>query len=1231
MSNLTRILTTLAALLSCIHPLCAESCITAGSIAADIESTRGILAPYRHGDLTDTRAPLGYRPFYISHYGRHGSRYHCDIDRLLPAIDGLELAAEKGLLTEEGKKLKVYVDSLVLVSDNRWGELTERGAREHRDIAARMFSRFRKVWKGGKRNEVHCISSDVPRCITSMTNSTNELACKAPWLHFSFEASTSHRIYLADFGPDAISDIRDLRNRQMLERDLDYSRFFSKIFNDPAAAGKIIPDPYEFCFRVFDIWAEGPAMQKAMFDIRDYMAPGEILPIAKVYSNDMYYGHMRGKETEKLRIPAAMRLLQVIVNDAGKAMKKGSRTAADLRYGHDTGLLALEALIGLEGFDGTWSYDEAADHINMADIQPKASNLQIIFYKRRSGSPDDCLVKFLVNEEETIIPALKPFKGPYYRWKDLKAYLGDPLDWYTPVTENKPFLRWWWLGSAVDREGLRYNLEEFADKGFGGVEITPLYGVKGNEANDREYLSPEWMEALKMTMEESARLGLQTDMSNCSGWPFGGPWIDADHAAGTFCFDDGVTSVSMKGTGQMVKRAGPGAEGLVMDHYSKEALQQYLEPFDKAFSESGCPWPATMFNDSFEVYGAGWTDELPQAFARQHGYRIEDHLKAFARNDGSPESEKVIADYRSTLSSLYMDNFVKPWSGWVRSHGMITRHQAHGAPANLIDVYAEADIPECEAFGQSPFDIKGLHRSGPTRLNDSDPAVFKFASSAAHLTDRKFTSCETLTWLTEHFNSTLALCKPELDLVFASGVNHVFLHGAPYSPKDTPFPAWKFYATVNLSPTNPSMWDVCGPLVDYITRCQAFLSAGSSDADFLLYFPEQDIWHHRFPTQFMQLDIHKMNMTMPLFKQDVLSILDAGYDVDYISDKFISSLDVLPDGSLLTRTGTIYKGLVLPSETRYMPDSTRCRINSLKASGARIMNIGDISSSGVQPETLMQVEGIHMVRRLNEVGGRNYFIANLGPADLDTTITLSCKAETVEFFDAMSGKKGIAESSSRADGRTEVRLQLQSGASMLVKCFPYKAECPEKWQYLGQELATLDLTEGAWTLKFLKSEPAMPQDEYSLERIVPWTELEGGTVNEAAASYSRTFQLSADQLDGAEAVLEMDDVRESAEVTVNGKAAGILIAAPFSMRIGDLLQPGTNTISITVRNLPANRIAQMDREGREWRIFKDVNIAAVRSRQVVTYEQEDSYAHWATVPSGLNSTVRITFRSINGQ
>ncbi|MDE7146132.1 MAG: glycosyl hydrolase family 2, partial [Duncaniella sp.] len=90
----------------------------------------------------------------------------------------------------------------------------------------------------------------------------------------------------------------------------------------------------------------------------------------------------------------------------------------------------------------------------------------------------------------------------------------EVTDWYPETVENRPFVRWWWLGSAVDKEGITYNLEEFAKKGLGGVEITPIYGVQGNEANDIIYLSDKWMDMLAHNIAEAKRLGLQIDMNN---------------------------------------------------------------------------------------------------------------------------------------------------------------------------------------------------------------------------------------------------------------------------------------------------------------------------------------------------------------------------------------------------------------------------------------------------------------------------------------------------------------------------------------------------------------------------------------------------------------------------------------------------------------------------------------------------------------------------------------------
>ena len=127
--------------------------------------------------------------------------------------------------------------------------------------------------------------------------------------------------------------------------------------------------------------------------------------------------------------------------------------------------------------------------------------------------------------------------------------------WPEITRETKPWTRWWWLGSDVDSLNLSYNLEALSKAGIGGVEITPIFGVKGREEYYIDYLSPRWMTMLAFTVSEANRLGMSVDMNNGTGWPFGGPEISLEDAATKAIFKDGRLEIGK--TGQKVKRAAP--------------------------------------------------------------------------------------------------------------------------------------------------------------------------------------------------------------------------------------------------------------------------------------------------------------------------------------------------------------------------------------------------------------------------------------------------------------------------------------------------------------------------------------------------------------------------------------------------------------------------------------------------------------------------------------------------
>ncbi|MDP4292399.1 MAG: glycosyl hydrolase, partial [Bacteroidota bacterium] len=569
------------------------------------------------------------------------------------------------------------------------------------------------------------------------------------------------------------------------------------------------------------------------------------------------------------------------------------------------------------------------------------------------------------------------------------------LSWPTVNKEARPWTRWWWLGNAVDKEGLTYRMEEMAKAGFGGVEITPIYGTKGFEKKFIDFLSPTWMEMLKHTVNEGKRLDMGVDMNTGTGWPFGGPKITIDDAASKYIIQtypvtggnkltDKITvndsrqkegaslqcliAYSDKGekidllnkvtdgtldwtapagswklyalfngkTLQKVKRAAPGGDGFVMDHYSEKAVDGYLNMFETAFKNNNCPVPNAFFNDSFEVFGADWTPTLLTEFAKRRGYRFEEVIPYFAGEGDKEIVARVRSDYRETVSDLLLHNFTQNWTNWAHKLGSITRNQAHGSPGNLIDLYGTVDIPECESFGLTPFPIPGYRiDSGDVKISDSDPMMQKFASSAAHITGKKLSSAESFTWLTEHFRTSLFQCKTELDQLLTSGINHIVYQGTPYSPKDATWPGWKFYASVDFSSYN-TIWKDMPAFDEYIARCQSFMQEGEPDNEILLYWPVYDIWNSETGPNFLAFAI---NSSKSWLKPTNFSILarqmrDKGYDFDYISDYFLSQSKVV-DGKIKT-PGASYKTLVIPS-CKFMPVGTLAKIVNLINEGANVI------------------------------------------------------------------------------------------------------------------------------------------------------------------------------------------------------------------------------------------------------------------------------------------------------
>ena len=882
------------------------------------------------------------------------------------------------------------------------------------------------------------------------------------------------------------------------------------------------------------------------------------------------------------------------------------------------------------------------------------------------------------------------------------------------------------MGNAVDKENLERELTLFADAGIGGVEITPIYGAKGYESKYINFLSAQWMNMLKVTVQKGNSLGLGVDMNCGTGWPFGGPQISPENAAGKLVIQiyklqaeqnpdkriivqdslqkklgaqlKALTGYSGNGeilnildkvdengnlnwspktgnweiyaafaghTGQMVKRAAPGGEGLVLDHLSKDALKIYLNRFDDAFGGNQVGI-RSFFNDSYEVYNADFSQKLFDEFQKRRGYDARIYLRELVSKENSDHNARIRSDYRLTMAEMVYENFSVPWHQWVNSKGALSRNQAHGFPGNILDIYANVDIPEPESFGINRVPVPGMkYYTNDTRNVPPDRVMMKFASSASNVLGKPFTSCETFTWLGEHFKIPLAHAKPEVEKVFLSGVNHVFFHGITYSPKQAGWPGWLFYASTNFAPSN-SFWPHINGLAEYITRCQSILQAGTADSEVMLYWPYADVRHYA-PVE--KLDIMLTIHAIPEwlkptpFYNNAMQLMDGGYSVDFVSDMLISRCEVKNGLLKVSPKGTAYQVLVVP-QTDFMPVETFTSILKLADQGAivvlekmpddvpgmvnlvahrqqlkqmttsltfidigngiRLAKIGSgqiIISSDVQ--RALQYKNIHgenvtasglkFIRR-DVNGNKYYYLVNHTAQKVDAYIPLNVQAASVMILDPQTGNYGLAKTSTE-DNNTKVRLQIDPGNALVLQTSKEKILGSRYWKYI-ESIGVPMVVSGKWELKFTNGGPFLPKPQ-TLTSLISWTKLADSNARcfSGSGEYRTTFRVTEKSSD--DYVLDLGDVRESARVWVNGQDAGILWHVPFKVNIGRYLKQGNNTLRIEVVNLMANRIIDLDKRKVEWRKFNEINF-------VDLYYKPFDASNWEPMASGLLGPVTIT-------
>lgn len=413
-------------------PLKAQT--TREEVYATPEKCGGVYYAYPVTDPSFTAPPKGYKPFYISHYGRHGSRYLIGEEGYTRPLAIFERAAEHDALTPLGKDVLERLRSVWIEAEGRDGELTPLGARQHHDIAQRMFKNNPEVFTD--EAVITAASTQVMRCAHSMFNFVLGLKELNPRLEIPMESSFRNMIYLCHSEPESWAFNDNKREpwkeeaKKFKAENTHPERLVGSLFNDSVYIRRNI-NPDALMWDLYWLAADMQNMESPL-TFYDLFTPEELFNLWQANNFEFYATNASYPRSQGVNVDNAKNLLRNIMETADEYVASG-RNGATLRFGHDGNITPLAALMQFDGFHG-YENDPAEVYKVWSNfkISPMAANMQMIFYKNKQG---DVLVKMMMNEADVAIPVETQI-FPFYKWEDVRTFFYEVL-----LTPSKDYIK----------------------------------------------------------------------------------------------------------------------------------------------------------------------------------------------------------------------------------------------------------------------------------------------------------------------------------------------------------------------------------------------------------------------------------------------------------------------------------------------------------------------------------------------------------------------------------------------------------------------------------------------------------------------------------------------------------------------------------------------------------------------------------------------------------------------
>jgi hypothetical protein len=658
------------------------------------------------------------------------------------------------------------------------------------------------------------------------------------------------------------------------------------------------------------------------------------------------------------------------------------------------------------------------------------------------------------------------------------------------------------------------------------------------------------------------------------------------------------------------------ATGLEVDKMDRRFVKKYFETYLDSYKGTvgpdliGKKGISYVISDSWEAGSQNWTDNMIAQFKKLRGYDPTPWMPVLAGRvvESAEASDRFLWDFRKTIADLISTEHYGQLEETLHQWNMGHYGESHEVGRAFV-----ADGMEVKKYNEVPMSAMWTQTPGVNRETFGYNADDRESASVAHIYGQNIAAAESLTAAASPWAWSPATLKPTADQEFLNGINRFVIHESAHQPLVDKAPGMTLGPFGQWFNRNETWADEAGPWIDYLARTSFLLQQGHFGAD-LLYFYGED-----------------SNLTA-IFANKAPDV-PPGYGFDYVNaDALIHELSA-SDGCITTKSGMNYKVLALDPYSQHMSLPVLRAIAKLVRDGAIIagpkptddpsqgddqaefarlnselfgdgtgvhglgkgkvyagQSLGDVFAAMKlapdfdysKPESEARLLFVH--RKLSD--GDLYFVDNRGDQESNVEAGFRVTGKAPELWYAETGTSKPA-SYRIADGRTKVPLHLEPWGTVFVL---FRKPTRESSQALpkmtGSKMASV---EGPWTVSFQPGRGA-PQS-ITMDSLASWADNSDAGVKyfSGIGKYTKTIQAPADWFKkGAHLWLDLGDVKNLAEVTVNGKNLGVVWHAPFRVDVTSALKPGANEVSVKVINAWVNRLIGDEQPGATKYTFADV-------------------------------------------